>query len=586
MALVQTAFIWVSYAIAVALVALLASAFIYIYQTSRDRSTLVTTVTIITLTSLLATIFLLPVDIALVSSTSYSCTGTKKEWATPEAVNHILLTLKIVYYTLYSLDALLCLIVVPFTYFWYEDYDEVDELEGNVSIGSRIWSAFKYTTIFIALTLILFLIGFFAPIAAQKNGHFDLPYFRDLLTENHGERALTFALGLLTALGTILYIIYTAPGLALLPIKLIKSAPSLSAPALYETTASSLAANRERQRQLEAKNRGPNGLTSKDQRELAGLVREERTLVRRERLAAEAQGQNRTRIVKAWTRTCAVFRPLKLLGGLLLLLIALVIFVSMLITSIDKATHSTCKGRCGYILTHLSIFQPINALFVAVSRYFPIDYALMALLVLLFFTSSVTGIATTGIRFLWVRIFRIRKGRTSPQGLLMATVMLSLIVLAINYALVAIVAPQYATFGPQTFCDADSDPSGVADCSTRKDLIRHCSSLSDSDAGRGVCTPSVLSTFLNRIVLNFPIYGAILFWAQFAFLAVFLIVFVTALFRTPKLDVATIDEDAEADEEEGLLASTGRRFNAAWGDASGRGYGSRGMDRSANHIEG
>lgn len=582
MALVQTAFIWVSYAVAVALIAFLASVFTYIYQTPRDRSVLVTTVTIFTLTSLLATVFLLPVDIALVSSTSYSRTGTKKDWATPEAVSHILLTLKIVYYTLYSLDALLCLIVVPFTYFWYEDYDEVDELEGNASTGTRFWSAFKYTTIFIALTLIVFLIGFFAPIAALKDGPIDLPYFRDLLTENHGERALTFALGLLTALGTVLYIVYTAPGLALLPIKLIKSAPSLSAPALYETTASALASNRERQRQLEAKSLGPNGLTSKDQRELQSLVREERTLVRRERLAAEAQGENRTRIVRAWTRTCAVFRPLKLLGGLLLLLTAVIIFVSMLITCIDKVLHSTCKNKCGYIVSRLHVFQPINAIFVFTSTYFPIDYALMALLVLLFFTASVTGIASIGVRFLWVRIFRIRKGRTSPQGLLMATIMLSLIVLAINYALVAIAAPQYATFGPQTFCAAASDPSGVPDCSTRPDLIRRCSSLGDAEKSGGICTPSVVSTFLNRIVVNFPFYGAWFFWAQFVFLGVFLIVFVTALFGTPKLDLETVDEDAEADEEEGLLASTGRRFGAAWGDAmGGRGYGSRG-----DHVEG
>jgi len=47
-------------------------------------------------------------------------------------------------------------------------------------------------------------------------------------------------------------------------------------------------------------------------------------------------------------------------------------------------------------------------------------------------------------------------------------------------------------------------------------------------------------------------------------------VFVTALFRTPKLDLAELDEDAEAEEEEGLLASTGRRFGATWQDITGR----------------
>ena len=53
-------------------------------------------------------------------------------------------------------------------------------------------------------------------------------------------------------------------------------------------------------------------------------------------------------------------------------------------------------------------------------------------------------------------------------------------------------------------------------------------------------------------------------------LAVFLIVLVTSLFRTPKLNQYVLDQDAEEDEEEGLLASTGRRFGATWQDLTGR----------------
>jgi LMBR1 domain-containing protein 1 len=352
MALIQTAFIWVTYAVAVALVALIAAIFTYIYQTPRDRSALVSTVTIITLTSLLATVLLLPVDIALVSSTTSTKLGAKKDWATPEAVHNILLTLKIVYYTLYSLDAILCLLVVPFTYFFYEEYDEVDAEEGTQTFGQKFWGAFKYTLIFIALVVILFLVGFFVPVASdRKDANLDLDYFKRLLSENHGVRALTFALGLLICLGTLLYILYTAAGLALLPISFIKSAPSISAPQLSETTATALEQNRERQRQLEGRNAGRDGgLPAKDQRELEALVREERTLVRRERLAAEAQGEGKSFIVRAWTKVCAVFRPLKLIGGILLLILAIVIWVSMLITGIDKAKNSICKQHCGYIL--------------------------------------------------------------------------------------------------------------------------------------------------------------------------------------------------------------------------------------------
>lgn len=36
------------------------------------------------------------------------------------------------------------------------------------------------------------------------------------------------------------------------------------------------------------------------------------------------------------------------------------------------------------------------------------------------------------------------------------------------------------------------------------------------------------------------------------------------------MDAYQYDQDAEEDEEEGLLASTGRRFGATWQDITGR----------------
>ncbi|KAL7620390.1 hypothetical protein AAE478_009385 [Parahypoxylon ruwenzoriense] len=576
---VQTSLIWVAYAAAIILALVVASITTFTWQTPRDRSALVSTVAIISLTALLATVFLLPVDIALVSSTTSTALGAKKEWATPPRVDNILLTLKIVYYSLYSLDALLCLLVIPFAYFWYEEYDEVEEQEGNQTVGSRLWGAFKYTIAFILLVVIIFLVGFFVPAAGNREGkHFDLDFFKRLLDENHGEKALTFGVGLLMTLGTLLYIFYTGAGLALFPVSFIKSAPSVSAPQLWENTASQLEQNRERQRQLEMRNAGrSDGMPAKDRRELEALAREERTLVRRERLAAEAQGEGRSFVVRAWSKFCAVFRPLKLIGGLLLVVLALLIWASMLITGIDKAVNSVCKEHCGYILAHINVFQPMNWLFVQTARAFPVDYILMALLILLLFSSSISGVAAIGIRFLWLRIFQIRKGRTAPQALLIATVMIALMTLGINYAVAMMVAPQYASYGTQTFCDLPPrHPFEIPDCSETPEAVKPCSEWAENNASRWhrntqqTCTPTVMSTFLNRITLNWAVFGAIDFWAQFAFLAVFLVVFLTALFRTPRLNMGDVDEEAEADEEEGLLASTGRRFGATWQDITGR----------------
>lgn len=572
----QVSLIWVAYAVAVGLALVASTVTTITWQAPRERSAIVTLVAIVSLTALLATVLLLPVDIALVSATTSTALGAKKDWATPARVDAILYHLKVLYYSLYSFDALLCLVIVPFSYFWYEEYDEVDEEEGTRGFGAKLWSAFKYTIAFILLVVILFLVGFFVP-AARNTGdsHRDLDYFKRLLEENHGEKALSFGLGLLVTIGTLIYILYTGAGLALLPVSLIKSAPSISAPQLSETTESQLESNRERQRQLEMRGAGrPEGMTPKDQREMDLLVREEQTLVRRQRLASEARGEGQSWVYRAWVKVEAVFRPLKLVGGLLLLVLAILIWVSMLITGIDKAANSVCKSHCGYILGHINVFQPINWIFMQTAKAFPVDYILMALLVLFFLSASISGLAAIGVRFLWIRIFQIKKGRTLPQALLVTTVMLALVILAINYAIFAMVAPQYATFGTQVYCDnPPRHPGEQPDCQGRGELIKPCSELDSNAAASAVCTPSVMSTFLNRFTLNWPVLGAISFWAQFAFLGVFLVVFLTSLFRAPKLNLAEIDEEAEADEEEGLLASTGRRFRATWQDVRGQGSG-------------
>lgn len=300
----------------------------------------------------------------------------------------------------------------------------------------------------------------------------------------------------------------------------IKSSPSISSPAFSANVDTRLDENRERQRQLEGRCGGdPDVLSSKERRELDSLVREERSLRRRQRLAAAERGEGRSWIMRVWYKLGAIFRPIKLLGGILLVIVSILIWVSMLLTGIDKAKNSICKQHCGYILGNINIFNPINWIFVQSAKAFPVDYIIFTLVVLHLFSSSVVGIATVGIRFLWVRIFQIRKSHTSPQALLIATVMLTLITLALNYSISMMVAPQYATYGPQTYCDRPiSSLTNYADCSEHPELIRPCSELTEHPSARAVCTPTVVSTFLNRVTLNFPFFGIVDFWAQFVFL--------------------------------------------------------------------
>lgn len=185
MALIETSLIWVAYAVCLAILFLVSGIFVFVYQKPSERSLGVTIVCFLTVLSLLATLLLLPVDIALVSSTTSRKLGRKKDWATPDEVDNIVFQLKVVYYLLYSLDAVLCLLVVPFTYFFYEEYDEVASEEGTQTIAGRLWGAVKYTLAFLILCVILFLVGFFLPVAKKaRDEHRDLDYFKDLLLKN------------------------------------------------------------------------------------------------------------------------------------------------------------------------------------------------------------------------------------------------------------------------------------------------------------------------------------------------------------------------------------------------------------------
>ena len=191
----QTSLIWIAYAVVIAVLLAVASVFIYVYQTPRDRSPSVTLTCIIAITSLLATVLLLPMDIALVSSTNSVELGRRKNWASQDAVDHITYSLTVVYYFLYSLDALLCLLVIPFIYFWHEEYDEVASQEGEQTLLQRFWGALKYTLSFVAIVVILGLGGFLVPSANDKE-NIGLDYFKRLLTENRELRAYTIFLAL------------------------------------------------------------------------------------------------------------------------------------------------------------------------------------------------------------------------------------------------------------------------------------------------------------------------------------------------------------------------------------------------------
>lgn len=150
-----------------------------------------------------------------------------------------------------------------------------------------------------------------------------------------------------------------------------------------------------------------------------------------------------------------------------------------------------------------------------------------------------------------VDLYKIRRNGTVPQGLLMGTIFLMLAVIALNYSLTMVVTPQYAHYGNQRYCNHTIGDFGeVRDCSSFPELVLPCTSSADAEE---ICTPAVVSTFINRITLIFPFFGQVAFWGQFVFLGVWMLVGIAGSLIRPKLDETGGSDDDEIDETTGLL---------------------------------
>ncbi|KAI5289530.1 hypothetical protein KEM54_003709 [Ascosphaera aggregata] len=568
MATLLIAEIWGIYGIVVACLISVAVGLVYFYQSIREQSRVVVYVCILSLFFLLATIFLLPTDVALVSKTAtrISRTGGRAD-ADYADLDEAISNLKFVYHVLYSFDAIICFFVIPIVYFWYDEYDELATENGSQTHLKRLWVAFKSTLSMVVMMAVILVAAAALEIAAVERQPLPgLGVFWKLLTRNHCERFIFFIVGFLTTCGTLTYLIYTSIGLALLPISLIRSALSSSLPEVASAAASSLDYNTERQDHLNTKCRGNlRALSSRDRRELDDLTREERVLRRRLTLMEAERLHEQSLPMIARMRLSIKLEPLQGIIGVFLLGSSAVIFVSILLTSIDKIKDSVCGVKC-FSLAQIHIINPLNFILTRSAKFFPLDFILFILLTIFLLGSSVCGIAMVGLRFLWMKIFAFRRGHTTPQALSLAIVLLALIGLAFNYALPMAIAPQYATYGSQKFCNHPSSLTGMlSDCHKgRENYIELCSHHNEKSLARGVCMPSVSSTFLTAMVTRFPFFGNFNMYAQLVFLTIYMTSFLIMILKRPQFGVNQLDEDAEEDEEESLLAHHGDPVGRTW----------------------
>jgi len=182
------------------------------YQDKRESEAIPTIVTVAGLTLVLLSVFIIPVDIYSVSTSSGISVEEMQQRSN---------AIKIMYYILYAFILAFAFGVIPFAYFFFEEDDE------KATIKQRIWRGCKYTIFLILIVVIFLAVGlflFFVPPGDKPTNTENAKEWAEKILEsqNIGEASISFAIACLTVIGYVFWIIYTAYGLSAFPIGIIK----------------------------------------------------------------------------------------------------------------------------------------------------------------------------------------------------------------------------------------------------------------------------------------------------------------------------------------------------------------------------
>uniref|UniRef100_A0A8C7X0P0 Lysosomal cobalamin transport escort protein LMBD1 n=1 Tax=Oryzias sinensis TaxID=183150 RepID=A0A8C7X0P0_9TELE len=507
----------------IVLLAILAFCWIYIRKfQSRQESEVVSTITAIcALAIALITSALLPVDIFLVSFMKHP-NGTYKEWAANnETREQIENTVLHGYYTLYSIILFCVFLWIPFVYFYYEEQDD-----DNMNKCSQVKNALKYTVGFAIVCVVLLLIGAFVPLEAppsQNSTQWEkVQYLFEELGSSHGLPALAFSISSLTLIGMLAVITYTAYGMSVMPLNLIKGTRSVMYERLENTE--DIDDVEHQIERLKSKCQDGRPLSSRDRHNLQELESKLQVLQRRGRHLEIAERNCCTKVGSA-------LRPIKILLGIVFILVALLFIIALFISNLDKALHSAGISS-GFIIFGTNLTNPLNELLLVLQPVFPLDYILITVITMYFVFTSMAGIRNMGIWFFWIRLYKIRPKRTRPQALLFLCMILLLIVLHTSYMIYSL-APQYVMYGSQKYLV--QIPSG----NTTTDTTRTC----DADAPEDQCTMTRTYLFLHK----FWFFSTIYYFGNWAFIGAFLIGLVVSCCRGKK---SVIEGEVEADDSD------------------------------------
>ncbi|OAJ43050.1 hypothetical protein BDEG_26435 [Batrachochytrium dendrobatidis JEL423] len=463
-----------------------ASGMINWLQHKREYDGAVTNTVGIALGIALSIVALVPIDIYIVSSTSNIAIGAKHAWATSIAVLEITSTIKILYYILFGMLALICFGVLPFMYFYSDDKNNLDDL-----YSTPLHKAFALSAVPAGILVVLMLIGAYMrlpPILPTNT-----PWFNSLLVQNGYETGISFIIGIISFVGLIVMVTHVAYGLSHAGLFLIhqkrKELDDIDVIGSLNNVRSCIDALHQKYPGSNAERR----MKAQDRRKLQSLQSEQRYLENRltTRIPAVDTDNDSLKTIQ---------QSAEAVGGVLLLAMAIVFVISIMATLIDHALRS-CGAQCSFLVTTFGTVTILDAMLYAGLNMFSIDVVLVLVLAYymigcIFYMMKQYGVGVVGFS-----LYSLAPGSTLPQALVLFTSAAIVSVPAWIYLMI-IAAPQYMAFGAQTVCNV-MDSTGKRNCTLTPAQLYSCQFTSPVD----VCTPSIISTLVSRYLYTLPLFG-------------------------------------------------------------------------------
>lgn len=449
------------------------------YKHEYESNPLCTSTVLICLIIVLITTFILPIDVFLVSFVK-EADGTLKKWATQEVLTTINNVVFTTYYVLYGIIALFVFVLIPFLYFLNGDPETYDRTK-----------ALKYTALVMLSSGALLVLG---AVLHNKNPAPNTIFDKiaPLKDTTKFESSALMLLAAMVIAGFYNVVFYTASGIFSWPIGLIQGTSSIRARREDVNDRADLL--RMRVNTLMEKSR-ISGLTADERNQMVRAENELRQL--------EREGGDLTNYSSSWSyKLRLAIRPIQIIVGVTTCLLSLLLLATLIIVNVDRIMHGA-GAKQGYVLLEQNIFNPLEYIFIKLQ-----DLTFVGPMPLLAITSflaiaTLSGVRNLGLRFILVRVYRIKKARTSPQALMYFCVTIMLATLAFNLLLYSM-ASQFITFGDQNFIPRGTNTTKPC---TLKDHDQQC-----------IFTRS--SILIMQIISNVWIFGTIFYWLSWVFVVV------------------------------------------------------------------